>query len=91
MMCRPSSLGTKGGRHLLQHTIGERCNVWEYLDIHRQAQLLQSVYVDDFKMVGRKASWAPMCRKLRKHTDLESSTPLAGRAGCKSFVQASLA
>ena len=48
---------------------------WECLYKHTEAKLFLSVYVDDFKMAGRKESLAPMWAKLGKHLDLAPPTP----------------
>ena len=43
---------------------------WECLYKHAEMKLFLSVYVDDFKMAGRKSSLAPMWEKMRKVLDL---------------------
>ena len=44
--------------------------------MHRQQSLSLSVYVDDFKMAGKKHNLAPMRNRLMKHVDLEKATTL---------------
>ena len=48
---------------------------WECLYEHAKDGLFLSVYVDDFKMAGRKDSLAPIWAKLGKHLELEPPTP----------------
>ena len=50
---------------------------WECLYAHREKGLFMSVYVDDFKMVGRKEKLADMWTALREDLDLEPETELS--------------
>ena len=50
---------------------------WECLYTHREKGLFMSVYVDDFKMVGRKENLADMWKALRGDLDLEPETELS--------------
>ena len=57
---------------------------WECLFKHREQQLFLSVYVDDFKMAGKKTNIAPMWKKLREKLDLEPRVSLSSNVylGC---------
>ena len=57
---------------------------WECLFKHRAQQLFLSVYVDDFKMAGKKTNIAPMWKKLREKLDLEPPVSLSSNVylGC---------
>ena len=55
----------------------EKIPGWECLYVHRQKQLFLSVYVNDFKMVGRKENLSKMWELLRKDVDLEQETELS--------------
>ena len=44
---------------------------WESLYKHTTSQLFLSVYVDDFKMAGRKSSIKPMWEKIRSVLDID--------------------
>ena len=50
---------------------------WECLYAHREKGLFMSVYVDDFKMVGRSENLSPMWATLCLDLDLEPETTLA--------------
>ena len=52
-----------------------------------QASSHLSVYVDDFKMAGRKANLAPMWKLLGEHIDLDPPTKMDGGVylGCGQF------
>ena len=60
-----------------------RVKGWECL-FHRKLGLFLSVYVDDFKMAGKKEKFAPMWATLRKKIDLEPPVPMDGNVylGC---------
>ena len=60
---------------------------WECLYMHREQQLFLSIYVDDFKMAGRKANLAPMWSKLKAHLNLDEPTQLHGSVylGCSQY------
>ena len=62
----------------------ERVKGWECLYLHREAQLFLSVYVDDFKMVGKVENMGPMWKTLKEKMELEPSTPLVDQVylGC---------
>ena len=47
----------------------------ECLFVHRQKQLFLSVYVDDFRMAGKKENLAPMYEVLRNILELEDAVP----------------
>ena len=47
---------------------------WECLFVHRKQGLFLSVYVDDFKMAGRKENMDYMLKKLMKNVDLDEPT-----------------
>ena len=47
---------------------------WECLYVHREKQLFLSVYVDDFKMVGKSENLSDMWKQIRKDIDLEPET-----------------
>ena len=49
---------------------------WECLYLHRREQLFLSVYVDDFKMAGKKENLAKMWSTLGKDLDLEKPVSL---------------
>ena len=53
----------------------EKIQGWECLFVHRQKQLFLSVYVDDFRMAGKKENLAPMWKILKNDLDLEDSVP----------------
>jgi len=57
---------------------------WECLYVHKQQQLFMSIYVDDFKMSGKKENLAPMWAKIGKSLDLEPASSLDGNVylGC---------
>ena len=57
---------------------------WECLYIHHDQQLFLSVYVDDFKMVGKKENLLKMWETMRKYVDLEPETELSDNVylGC---------
>ena len=60
--------------------LGERLYVRECLYVYRQAQLFLSVYVNEFKMVGRKISLSPkgcliMCTWVAHTVNDESVSP----------------
>ena len=44
----------------------ERVKGWGCLYKHKKSKLFLSVYVDDFKMVGKTESFAPYVEKARK-------------------------
>ena len=48
---------------------------WECLYKHEEMGLFLSVYVDDFKMAGRKENLAPMWSKIRKVLELDDPVP----------------
>ena len=50
---------------------------WECLFSHAQKGLLMSVYVDDFKMVGKQENLADMWKLLRIDLELEPETVLS--------------
>ena len=54
----------------------EKVKGWECLFVHRQSQLFLSVYVDDFKMSGKKQSLAAMWDKRGEHLELDKPTPM---------------
>ena len=67
--------GTKAGRIRGERPLAESQKLGVLKNFQRNRKLVLSVYVNDFKMVGRKESVAPMDRSLRKHIDLEHPTP----------------
>ena len=58
---------------------------WECLFKHPEYKLFLSVYVDDFKMAGKKSSLAPMWEKLQKVLDLDPPVKMDGSTylGCR--------
>ena len=54
----------------------EKVPGWECLFMHKSQQLFLSVYVDDFKMAGKKENLAPMWTALRKRLELDPETPM---------------
>ena len=55
----------------------EKIPGWECLYVHKEQQLFLSVYVDDFKMVGKGESSPNMWKLIRKDIDLEPETELS--------------
>ena len=58
------------------HTVALKCGFekvigWECLYKHSAKGLLLSVYVDDFKLGGRRENIAPMWKALGSHLDLD--------------------
>ena len=53
----------------------EKIPSWECLFVHREKCLFLSVYVDDFRMAGKKENLSPMWKVLRKHLELEEAVP----------------
>ena len=53
--------------------------------MHKKKQLFLSIYVDDFKMAGKKENLAPMWTELRKTLNLEPPVPMSGNTylGCQ--------
>ncbi len=53
--------------------------------VHRQDRLYLSIYVDDFKMAGRKSSLTPMWGKIKTVLDIDPPVPLSGSTylGCR--------
>ena len=49
---------------------------WECLYVHRPSQLFLSIYVDDFKLCGKRSSIAPMWDEMRKYLTIDDPTPL---------------
>ena len=47
---------------------------WECLFVHREKGLFLSVYVDEFKLVGKKQNIDPMWKVLNKEVDLGETT-----------------
>ena len=62
----------------------EKVKGWECLYVHRQDRLYLSVYVNDFKMAGRKSSLKPMWEKIKRVLDIDPPVPLSGSTflGC---------
>ena len=56
----------------------QRVPSWECLFYHRAKQLFLNIYVDDFKMAGRKANLAPMWKMLGEKVELEPPEPFHG-------------
>ena len=58
---------------------------WKCLYAHLSKQLFLSVYVDAFKMAGKKDNLAPMWVLLGKDLDIEPPVPLSGNVylGCQ--------
>ena len=56
----------------------EKVPGWECLWVYKAKGLFVSVYVDDFKMAGRKAAEKEMWDILREDLDLEDPVPLDG-------------
>ena len=54
----------------------EKIPGWECLYVHREKRLFLSVYVDDFKMVGKRENLSEMWNKIRRDIDLEPETEL---------------
>jgi hypothetical protein len=63
----------------------EKGKGWECLYVHRQDRLYLSVYVDDFKMTGRKSRLKPMWEKIKIVLDIDPPVPLSGSTylGCR--------
>jgi hypothetical protein len=63
----------------------EKVKGWECLYVHRQERLYLSVYVEDFKMAGRKVSLKPMWEKIKIVLDIVPPVPLSGSTylGCR--------
>ena len=55
----------------------EKIPGWECLYVHRGKQLFLSVYVDDFKMVGKSENLSNMWKEIRRDIELEPETELA--------------
>ena len=57
---------------------------WECLHVNKKEKLFLSIYVDDFKMAGRKESLKPMWSRLQKVLELEEPKPLQSNVylGC---------
>jgi hypothetical protein len=57
---------------------------WECLFVHYDKELFMSVYVDDFKLAGKKKNIAPMWEALGKKMDLEPAVKFHGNVylGC---------
>ena len=53
----------------------EKIPGWECLFVHRKQQLFLSVYVDDFRMAGKRQKLPTMLEILRKSLQLEDSVP----------------
>ena len=58
---------------LLKHG-WEKIPNWECLFVHREKGLFLSVYVDDFKLAGKKHNIDPMWKVLNKEVDLGKPT-----------------
>ena len=58
---------------------------WECLFKHAECKLFLPIYLDDFKMAGKKSSLAPMWKKLQAVLDLDPPTKLDGSTylGCR--------
>ena len=54
----------------------EKVAGWECMFVHRQQKLFLSVYVDDFKMAGRKVNIGPMWANIKKVMDIDPPTKL---------------
>ena len=54
----------------------KRVPSWECLYVHKDQGLFLSVYVDDFKMVGRSSNMEAMWKKIGKLLTLEPETDL---------------
>ena len=73
-----------GKNKVLFELLWEKVVGWECLCVHREKGLFLSVYVDDFKMVGKSENMEPMWRLLGQHLDLEPETELSDNVylGC---------
>ena len=49
----------------------EKVKGWECMYFHRKNQVFLSVYVDDFKLAGKRENLAPTWAALRKHIDFD--------------------
>ena len=58
---------------LLKHG-WEKISNWECLFVHREKELLLSVYLDDIKLAGKKQNLDPMWKLLNKEVDLREPT-----------------
>ena len=56
----------------------EKVPGWECIWVHKAKGLFVSVYVDDFKMAGRKEEEKEMWKTLKENLDLEDPVPLDG-------------
>ena len=67
----------------------EKLPGWECLYLHRELNLFLSVYVDGFKMVGRKENIPKMWKMMRREVDLEPETELTENVyfGCNQRHQ----
>ena len=66
----------------------EKLPGWECLYVHRDQQLFLSVYVDDFKMVGKTENIPKMWKAMQRKMDLEPETELSDNVylGCNQRV-----
>ena len=55
---------------------------WECVFVHKKLGLFLSVYVDDFKLVGRAEHLQEGWNLIRKHLRLDPPTPLGDYLGC---------
>ena len=64
----------------------EKMMGWECLFFHRRLKLILSVYVDDFKLAGKKDSLANGWKLMRDHgLKLDPPTPFGDYLGCGQF------
>ena len=82
----------KAGLYWEQHCRGalqslgwEPVKGWECLFVHKEFKLFLSVYVDDFKMAGKKSSLPKAWEQLRTKLDLDDPTKMDGSIylGCR--------
>ena len=75
MLCHPLT-GLLWERMLLNDCWGESSELGVFDLVCRQSVLFLSGNVDDFDMVGRRESLAPMWKHLGKHIEMAYPTPL---------------
>ena len=72
----PSSDRIALGTHVIERLLGESSELGVFDLLCRQSVRFLSGNVDDFDMVGRRESLAPMWKHLGKHIDMAVPTPL---------------
>ena len=86
-LCGDPLAGLLWERHLEEALFKMNCEKlqgWECLYVHREQQLFVSVYVDDFKIMGKVEKISKMWKRMRKEIDLEPETELSDNVylGC---------